>query len=507
MTQNGKPPSVPKYRRGAGLSAKLLVLTIFFVLLAEVLIFVPSIANFRNVWLQDRLADGELAVAALDPSTYGPDASSSDAMMQQVLLETLQAHELVLVTDTARLMLAQRTGIDGSLVADLAVDVGATTSQPMTAIVDAFQTLVEGDRVLRIYGMPALPDGRFVEVVVEERHLREAMLTYSRNILILSVIISLISAVLVYLALNALFVRPLRRLDAAMAAFADSPEEPGSVIVPSGRRDELGNAEMRLASMQTDLRTMLTERRRLADLGLAVSKINHDLRNLLSSAHLLSERLDMIADPHVQRIAPKIVRAIDRAVSFCEATLAYGQVREQAPNRSTFALAQLVDEAAEFAGLTGHNAVTFKNAVDPVLAVRVGKDNLFRILLNLMRNGRHALEAAGAAEHPLTLSIFADIDGEDLVLTVADTGPGIPDAMRERLFQPFKGDAGRVGSTGLGLAIAKELVEADGGTIALGSDLETKGLATENEGQENGSDGPGAVFVITLPNACVMEAA
>ena len=124
---------------------------------------------------------------------------------------------------------------------------------------------------------------------------------------------------------------------------------------------------------------MLTERRRLADLGLAVSKINHDLRNLLSSAHLLSERLDMIADPHVQRIAPKIVRAIDRAVSFCEATLAYGQVREQAPGRSTFALAQLVEEAAEFAGLAGHKTVAFRNAVDPALAVRVGRDNLFRI--------------------------------------------------------------------------------------------------------------------------------
>lgn len=517
MAQHGlsSPPSAPADhardnaralpKRGAGLSAKLLVLTILFVLIAEVLIFVPSIANFRNVWLQDRLADGELAVAALDPSTYSPDGAAGDAMMQQVLLETLQAHELVLVVGDSRQILAQRTGIDGSLVANLAIDVSATTSRPLTAIVEAFRTLADGDSVLRIYGAPEPPDGRFVEVVVEEYHLRDAMLTYSRNIIILSIIISVISALLVYLALNALFVRPLRRLDAAMAAFADAPEEPGSVIVPSGRRDELGNAETRLASMQTDLRTMLTERRRLADLGLAVSKINHDLRNLLSSAHLLSERLDMIADPHVQRIAPKIVRAIDRAVSFCEATLAYGQVREQAPGRSTFALAQLVEEAAEFAGLAGHKTVAFRNAVDSALAVRVGRDNLFRILLNLMRNGRHALEAVGETDRPLALSVVAQIDGETLKLTVADTGPGIPQAMRDRLFQPFKGDAGRLGSTGLGLAIAKELAEADGGTIVLAEPGEIAGAAGPHEGSGDGLSSTGAVFVISLPDACVSE--
>jgi signal transduction histidine kinase len=316
------------------------------------------------------------------------------------------------------------------------------------------------------------------------------MLGFSRNIIILSIVISLITAGLVYLSLNALFVRPLQRLDEAMATFADAPEDPGSMIVPSGRGDELGTAELRLAAMQSDVRSMLTERRRLADVGLAVSKINHDLRNLLSSAHLLSERLDMIADPHVQRVAPKIVRAIDRAVSFCEATLAYGQVREEAPERSTFTLANLVDEAAEFAGLTNHRTLAFDNQVEKALTVRVGQENLFRILLNLMRNGRHALEAVGETETQLSLSVSARFDDSRLILTVADTGPGIPQALREKLFEPFHGDAGRRGSTGLGLAIAKELAEADGGTVSLVD-------PGENE------TGQGAVFAITLPDARV----
>lgn len=478
-------------RRGAGLSTKLLVLTVLFVMLAEVLIFVPSIANFRNAWLENRLGDAELAVAALDPTTYGVAATASDeAMMQQVLLEALQAHELVLNTDAGRQILASRNGVDTST----AIEVNVDALGPLDSIVAAFGTLADGSNVLRIHGNNTSIAQRYVEVVVDERYLREEMLGFSRNIIILSIVISLITAVMVYLSLNALFVRPLRRLDEAMATFADAPEDPNSMIVPSGRTDELGTAEMRLASMQSDVRDMLTERRRLADLGLAVSKINHDLRNLLTSAHLLSERLDMIADPHVQRIAPKIVRAIDRAVSFCEATLAYGQVREAAPDRSTFALAGLVEEAAEFAGLINNDTVAFENKVDGALVVRVGKDNLFRILLNLMRNGRHALEASRQDAGTLALSVEATIKDDTLHLTVRDTGPGIPEAVRERLFQPFEGDASRRGSTGLGLAIAKELAEADNGTISL--------LPNEQGGSTSG-----AVFVIKLSDACMNEQA
>lgn len=474
------------HRVGAGLSAKLLVLTIVFVMIAEVLIFVPSIANFRNNWLQDRLADAELAVAALDPATYGP-SETGDAMMQQVLLDTLQARQLVLVENDRRQVLAQHTGIEGSLVADLAVDVGVTVGNPARAIVEAFGALVQGDRVLRIYGTPEPPNGRFVEVVVDERNLRDALAAFSRNILILSIIISLITALLVYLSLNALFVKPLRRLDTAMANFADNPEDATSIIRPSNRRDELGSAEVRLASMQSDLQTMLSERRRLADVGLAVSKINHDLRNLLTSAHLLSERLEAIDDPHVQRIAPRIVRAIDRAVSFCEATLAYGKIQEAAPARSTFALISAVDEAAEFAGLRKHRAIELKVGFNDALTVRVGRDHLFRVLLNLMRNTRHALEADRDPEATMTVDLQGELRAGTLVLTLTDNGPGIPDHLEETLFQPFQGERSRLGSTGLGLAIARELVEADGGSIQ----------------HETPEGGRGAQFVIKLPDAAV----
>ena len=485
-----QPGAAPQPRRGVGLSAKLLILTILFVLISEVLIFVPSIANFRNNWLEDRLADAELAVVALDPPSYMPPPDAdTDMMMQQLLLEALGARELAIIDNNGRRILATNDMVD----ADRIVDVDVTLLDPLTAILDAFETLFAGDRILRIHG-PSTTGTLTVETVVDEYFLRDALLVYSRNILILSIIISLITAGLVYLALNWMFVRPLRRLDTEMARFASAPEDPRSEIEPSGRGDEIGTAEMRLASMQRELRTTLSERRRLADVGLAVSKINHDLRNLLSTAQLLSDRLALSEDPTVQRVAPKVVRAIDRAVSFCEATLAYGKVREEAPEREIFGLYDLVGDAAEFAGLTGQTRIAFHNRVPPDMSVSAGQDHLFRTLLNLMRNARHALESReeSDAASPPSIAVTAIFEGDDLMIEVADNGPGIMAGQRDHLFKPFAGGQSRNGSTGLGLAIAKELVTADGGTIALRDDdpLHLKG-----------ADHGGAVFEIRLPDA------
>ncbi|WP_204334103.1 hypothetical protein, partial [Klebsiella pneumoniae] len=75
------------------------------------------------------------------------------------------------------------------------------------------------------------------------------------------------------------------------------------------------------------------EKRRLAELGLSVSKINHELRNLLATAQLLGDRLGDGGDPNTRRLAPRLVATLDRAVRFCEATLAYGRATERHPQR------------------------------------------------------------------------------------------------------------------------------------------------------------------------------
>ena len=213
-----------------------------------------------------------------------------------------------------------------------------------------------------VSGQPPAGSDRF-EIVVHEAALRDAMIAYSRNILLLSLAISVITATLVYVALRLLFVRPMQRLSANIVAFSTAPEDASAIIVPSGRRDEIGVAEVKLAGMQKALRDMLAQRRHLADLGLAVSKINHDLRNILASAQLFSDRLGAVEDPLVKRFAPKVIGAIDRAIEYTRSVLAYGQAREEPPRRQLLSLSRLVDDVADVLSLPGHEGVQWENRV------------------------------------------------------------------------------------------------------------------------------------------------
>ena len=183
----------------------------------------------------------------------------------------------------------------------------------------------------------------------------------------------------------------MRRITANMMAFRGDPENPARIIVPSARSDEIGIAERELAAMQRDLASMLHQKSHLAALGLAVSKINHDLRNLLSSAQLFSDRLSSLPDPRVQRFAPKLMRALERAIAFCQSTLSYGRAQEPPPDRRTVALEALVEEVRETLGLAPDAAVRWIGAVERGLHVDADPDQLFRVLLNLARNA-----AAGA---------------------------------------------------------------------------------------------------------------
>ena len=181
------------------------------------------------------------------------------------------------------------------------------------------------------------------------------MFAFSRNILLLSLLISAITATLVYLSLHYLFVRPLNRLTTNMVSFREDPENASLIVQPSGRSDEIGIAERELGAMQRDLTSMLQQKSHLAALGLAVSKINHDLRNLLASAQLFSDRLASVPDPTVQRFAPKLVQSLERAIAFCQSTLSYGQVREAPPDRKSVRLEGLVEDVRETLGISAES--------------------------------------------------------------------------------------------------------------------------------------------------------
>jgi signal transduction histidine kinase len=444
-----------------GLSVRLLVLTILFVMIAEVLIYVPSVANFRQNWLANRVSAAVTAALVLD---VAPNRTVSDELAMQ-LLGSIGARMVVLKMNDSRRLLAAS---EMPPKVDVTSDLRSMTSG--TAILQAMGTLWSGgDRVLRIVSN-APAKGEYIEIVMDERRLRDAMLEFSRNILLLSLVISGITAGLVFLALSWLIVRPMRRLTRAMVSFAEDPENPASLVVPSSRRDEIGVAERELAAMQRQLTGTLQQKTRLAALGLAVAKVSHDLRNLLSAAQLFSDRLTTSDDPMVQRFAPKLLRTLDRAIAFCQSTLSYGKAAEKPPARRMVPVEALVTDARELLGLGGEEGIAWREEIEPGLMIDADPDQLSRVLLNLLRNAAQAIEAreeAGQGAHPVEgiIAVRARRQGSAVTIEIADTGPGLPDKARQRLFEAFSGSA-RAGGAGLGLAIAAELVRAHGGSIA-----------------------------------------
>jgi signal transduction histidine kinase len=442
---------------GFGLSGKLLVLTILFVMIAEVLIYVPSIANFRLNWLRDRLAAAHTAALVLDAA---PSGMVPESLARQIL-DSVGARAVAMKMGAQRRLLAV-----SEMPSTIHHELDMRDVSWWRAIVDALRTLTSADAdVMRVVGA-APKGGEFLEIVMDEAPLRNAMLRFSTNILLLSLVISGITATLVYFALHYLLVRPMRRITANMIEFRADPENAAHVIAASRRQDEIGLAERELAVMQQDLASMLHQKSRLASLGLAVSKINHDLRNLLTSAQLFSEGLSSLPDPRVQRFAPKLMRSLERAIAFCESTLSYGRAQEPPPDRKPVALEPLVEEVRETLGLV-ESKIGWIAAIERGLVVDADPDQLLRVLLNLARNAVQALETRTPNDAARDqVRITGRREGAVVVIEVADTGPGFPAQAREHLFEPFQSSA-RSGGTGLGLVIAAELIRAHGGDIRL----------------------------------------
>lgn len=452
-----KPATTRPRRR---LSAKLLLLTILFVMIAEVLIFVPSVANFRITWLEQRLNTAAAASMLIT-------AEATANLPQQVQNDVLMA--IGAKTIALRMEGRSQLLVVSEMPAQIDQHVDVAGFSPFGAIRDAFATLLfGGDKSLRVTGPIGDSDGR-IELVMSDEYLRTAMLVYARNIAILSIIIALISATLVFLAINRIMIRPIERMTRSMLRFAENPADADAVIAPERRSDELGLAERELASMQAQLQSTLRSQKRLADLGLAVSKINHDMRNILASAQLLGDRLSETDDPAVQRFAPKLIRALDRAANYTSDVLSYGKAQEKAPVRRRVRLARIVADVEDLLGLEPDGFVQLATDVPDELEVDADPEQLFRVLMNISRN---AVEALRADDDPATVkqvSISAGRMGATTIISIEDTGPGLPPKAREHLFAPFSG-SGRNGGTGLGLAIAHELVSAHGGTLELRKD-------------------------------------
>ena len=455
-TPRPAPVRAPRF----GLSGKLLLLTILFVMIVEVLIYVPLVANYRVNWLNDRLASAYTAALVLDAA---PNGMVSDGLAKQIL-DSIGARAVAMKMGRQRRLLAV-----GDKPPPINNDYDMRNVMTFDSIVDAFMLMFDngaGKKVMRVVG-PAPMGGDYIEIVMDEAPLRAGLLRYSVDLLLISLLISGLTAVLLYLSLHYMFVRPMRRITGNMTAFRADPENPARIIAASARMDEIGVAERELASMQSEIASMLHQKSRLAALGLAVSKINHDLRNLLGSAQLISDRLSSLPDPGVQRFAPKLMRALERAIAFCQSTLSYGRAQEPPPERKPILLGPLVAEVHETLGLGSDAQIRWIAAVERDLVVEADHDQLFRILLNLARNALQALESRAARDPGRDqIRITGRREGAVVVIEVSDTGPGFSEKARAHLFEAFQGST-RAGGAGLGLAIAAELVRAHGGDIRL----------------------------------------
>lgn len=468
----------PTGKWSAGLSFRLLLLTLLVVLFVEALIYLPGIASYRNGWLGERLSQARTLATLIENS---PPDNLPRAVIEEVLDAAGISTIALRIENTRRLIASVETPRMVSYEIDL------RWPNILRDIWSTFDILLSGNgRTLRVIGPPPR-GGDFVEIILHEAPLRKALLSFSWMILRDSLLISLFTALAIYAALSGLIVAPVRRLARAVSRFRESPDDARTLVGESGRRDELGHLERNIARMQLSLRAELRQREHLAQLGLAVAKVNHDLRNMLSSAQLMADRLGALEDPTVQRFVPRLMGALDRAILFCQSALTYGRAEEHPPQLVPIAIAPFLAElgAQMLLDETSNPALVIK--AEPGLRVLADTEHLNRVLTNLIRNAQVAL--AGQEQPPPVITLeatqlasAAGAKGQGLVdIAVSDNGPGIPPFVQEKLFQAFAGSA-RAGGTGLGLAIALELVRGMGGSLRF----------------ESAGEG-GAHFVLVLP--------
>lgn len=451
------------------LSGRLLVLTTVFVMLAEVLIFVPSIARFREDYMLNRLERAQIASLTLLADDM------IDVELEAELLRNAEVFNIVLRRDEVRQLV-----LSSPMPQVISGTVDLRDSAAAVLIRDAMRRLLKPENeVIRVIGAPVRDAGILIEVTMETAPMRAAMIDYGLRILLLSAVISVFTAFLLFIAMRIFLVKPIKGVVADMQRYSAAPEDARRIIIPSAGVTELREAEEALKSLQTQLTGALRQKERLAQLGAAVSKISHDLRNILTSAQLFTDRIEMSEDPVVARMAPKLVGSITRAVHLCESTLAFGRAEEPGPTLTVVRLADIVEEVLEGERLaSGDCALELINDVPPDLHIRADPEQMYRVIGNLVRNARQAITSAQSVGE---IVINATEDAHEWVITFRDTGPGLPPKAQEHLFAPFQGSV-RKGGSGLGLAISAELVRGHGGDIRLSK--------TGSEGSE---------FTISLP--------
>ena len=457
------------------LSSKLLLLTIGFVMLAEMLLFIPSAGLFRQNWLAERAEQAGLLAQAL---TGVPDYEASAVLTEQFMADT----------DVLQ-MSAKRKGMTELILGEapeeikniVSIDLREITRFP--SLIAPFQDIFSsGQETLLIKAMSPVYGQDALELLIPRDKLRIALVRYLKNIFWLSLIIAIITGILIYWSMSALIIRPVKKLAEDMTAFREDPERRRPEKGRPKRKDEIGQLEREFIDMKQSQRAAFHQRERLAGLGLAVAKINHDLRNVLASALLISDRLSMNPDEKMADMGERLTRTVERGIGLTEDVLSYSKAETADPQIQDTRIAFTAGEAAADV-IAQFPGTKFRNMIPTDLMVQTDPDHAYRIFHNLFRN---AAQAMAAHDGPTRrLQVNAEILDGLAELRISDTGPGLPARAKDNLFQAFSGaqaHSANTKSTGLGLSISKELAKAQGGDLNLMS-----------------SDESGTRFLLTLP--------
>jgi len=444
-------------------------------MLAEMLLFIPSVALHRQGWIDDRAEQAGLMAQAL---TGVPNYQASESLTKQFMEDTYVAQMSAKSDDIKRFLLGEPPAEIGRMI-----ELDLRKPNRIPSLIAPLQDVFSGRQdVLRVIVNSPVEGQETLELLILRHNLRMELLDYLLNILWLSLIIAIITGSLIYLAMSAMIIRPVEQLAEDMTAFREDPERRRNIQSRSKRQDEIGQLQREFTDVKQSQRAAFRQRERLAGLGLAVAKINHDLRNVLASALLISDRLSMNPDEKMATMGERLTRTVERGIGLTEDVLSYSKAETADPQIQDTRIAFTVGEAAADV-IAQFPGTQFRNVIPTELMVQTDPDHAYRIFHNLFRN---AAQAMAAHDGPVRrLQVNAEILDGLAELRISDTGPGLPERAKDNLFQAFSGahaHSANTKSTGLGLSISKELAKAQGGDLNLMS-----------------SDESGTRFLLTLP--------
>ncbi len=441
-------------------------MTICFVMLAELVIFIPSATTFRQDWLNDRAQQAGLLAQAL---TGVPDYEASEILTEQFMQDTDVIMMSAKRDGMSEFMLGHPPKGEGIELVDL------RESRRLPLFRDAFRAFFgSAEGSLRVLATSPVQGQDALELIIPKAKLQWAMRDYAKRIAVLSLAIALITGLLIYLAMLFMIIRPIEKLATGLSDFREDPEKRRSNLPPSSRKDEIGQLQREFYDMKQGVRASFKQRERLATLGMAVAKINHDLRNVLASASLVSERLENDQEERIAKMGGRLTRAIDRGIKLTSEVLNFSLSGQDEADLEVVRISLLVGEAAgdTLGGFgSGRRRITFTNKIPSEMIVTADKDHTYRIFHNLFRNAAQAMAKMPDDDAVRNLTVEAIPSGDQISILVKDTGPGLPEKAKKNLFKAFASASGR-GSTGLGLTISQDLAREQGGDIMLESTSE-----------------------------------